>query len=199
MALMTDRYLAQLQALLPPGRAWPRDDEAELTEFLRGIASWLAAVHERGRDLQREINPFTARELLPDWESSLALDADDLTEAARQSAVVAKLADKGGARKTRYIALAEALGYTASIEGYAICTCESTCEAYVWPEWVRFFWKLVVAGGGYIQANCTMPCTAPLRDYTATGQSDQLETMIKAITPAISNVIFVYGGSDAQN
>lgn len=193
MAELSERYLNQLQSLLPPGRAWPRDDDAELTAFLTGLAEWLAAVHERALDLKREINPYTASELLDEWESSLALDAGSLTEAQRQAANVAKLADMGGARKTRYLALAAALGYTASIEGYEVCTCESTCEAEVWPYWVRFFWKLIVQGGGYASADCMMACTAALRDYTATEESKQLETMIKAITPAISNVIFVYG------
>ena len=38
MTSTPDAYLAQLQALLPPGAAWPRDPELVLTEFLAALA-----------------------------------------------------------------------------------------------------------------------------------------------------------------
>ena len=38
----SDAYLAQLQALLPPGRAWPREPDAVLTKLLHAFADALA-------------------------------------------------------------------------------------------------------------------------------------------------------------
>lgn len=52
MALTVDDYLAQLQALLPSGPAWPRDVNADLTKLLMAEADELARIGARAEQLR---------------------------------------------------------------------------------------------------------------------------------------------------
>lgn len=86
-----ERYVVQLQQLLPRGRAWSRGADAELTLLLRGWADEFARVDLRASDLLAETVPSAAVELLPDWETALDLDGSNSSLAARQAAVAARL------------------------------------------------------------------------------------------------------------
>lgn len=112
-------YLAHLQALLPPGAAWTREKEAQLTQLLRALAEELARVDQRAADLLREADPRQALEMLADWERLAGLPdpcapiADTLQE--RRGAVHAKLVATGGQRRQYYIDLAAAMGVEITI------------------------------------------------------------------------------------
>lgn len=66
-------YLAALQALLPRGRVWPRESDATQTKALSGLAGVYERQNARSNNLLSDAFPITAYELLPEWESTLAL------------------------------------------------------------------------------------------------------------------------------
>lgn len=116
-------FLAGLQALLPRGRAWPRDPDAVITAVLNGLAAVHATQAARANVLLVDGFPATTDELLPDWQDTLALPDPngpppaDLAEAQRQ--VVAKFANSGGQSTAFFIAFAAALGITILIVPHA--------------------------------------------------------------------------------
>lgn len=61
-------YLAQLKALIPPGRAWSRERGTTLGAFLEAAAHELAEIDGEAVALLLDIRPATTTELLPDWE-----------------------------------------------------------------------------------------------------------------------------------
>ena len=119
MGIDAEGYLAQLQALLPPGSAWTRDPDAELTKLLRALAEELARVDGRVEDVLAEADPRTSLELLEDWErvtgipEPCAVAASNLAE--RRGAVWAKLIATGGQHRQYYIDLAAALSVDVTI------------------------------------------------------------------------------------
>lgn len=68
MVLSAEAYLAQLQALLPPGSAWPRAANATLTKLLGALAEELARLDARALALIDEADGRSTLELLSDWE-----------------------------------------------------------------------------------------------------------------------------------
>lgn len=117
-------YVTRLQALLPPGRAWPRDADATLTKVLTGLAGALADTNTDANALLVDAFPATAIDLLPEWEAALDLPGQfgvaPGTTAGRQAAVVAALTNTGGQSKAYLIALAAALGYTITISEFTV-------------------------------------------------------------------------------
>lgn len=121
--LGVDDFLAALQNLLPRGRAWPRDGDANLTAVLSGIAAAWAAGHARQRELIEDAFPSTTVELLPEWEASLGLPdpcfgPNPLTS-ARQAAVVARFTASGGQSIAYFQALADSYGSAVTVTEYA--------------------------------------------------------------------------------
>lgn len=103
MGLTSTDYLAQLQALLPPGPAWSKDEDAPLTRLLTGLAQELARVDGRALQLAKEADPRTVAELFADWERVAGLPDDcaiafggDQTVAQRRAALLGRLAALGG-------------------------------------------------------------------------------------------------------
>lgn len=112
-------YQDSLQAHLPRGEAWAKAPDSNLGRLLMGLAGELARAAGRTRDFEREIDPRTSAELLPEWEEFLGLpdpcagQSPDLL--TRRASVVAKLLDGGGATAAYLIALALRLGYDVTI------------------------------------------------------------------------------------
>lgn len=120
MGLSARQYRDQMQALLPSGAAWPRDDDAQLTITLDALAEEYARIGARAAAMIAEFIPSTTTEMITEWERVLALPDPcvgvlEETLAKRRAAVVAKLNGGGSASKAYYIALAAALGYTVTI------------------------------------------------------------------------------------
>ncbi len=66
-------YDQLLRALLPPGLAWVAEVGSELAYLVEALAQELSRVDERGEDLQNEMDPRTATELLDEWEEVAGL------------------------------------------------------------------------------------------------------------------------------
>lgn len=108
-------YLAQLQALLPRGAAWPRDPNAVLTQVLEALAQEPARLHAEALALLDEADPRTTAQLLYDWERVAGLPSPCVTTeqstAERRNALVARLTGVGGQSRQYFIDLATRLGF----------------------------------------------------------------------------------------
>lgn len=192
MGVTVDDYLAQLQALLPPGAAWTREADAILTKLLTALADELARVDGRADDLVDQLDPRTSNEMLTDWETILGLPdvcADALsTIQERRAAAYATLTATGGASRLYFINLAAALGYEISITEYFRFTAGSPTGAPLTndDDW-RHTWR--VNGG------------TTFRSFTAGSQAGEpirawgnalLECAIAMRKPAHTKTIFSY-------
>jgi len=185
MALTAADYLAQLQALLPQGFAWPRQADAALTKQLLAWADELARVDGRAADLIDETDPRTTSELLSDWER-----VADQTVEQRRAALVAKLTSRGGQSRQYFIDLAAALGYPgATIDEFRPFNCNSNCNDALLSEADRFVWKInLPSEGGIFIMNCNSPCDSPL---AAWGDA-AIECRIQSLKPAHTTALVAY-------
>jgi uncharacterized protein YmfQ (DUF2313 family) len=118
--LSLDDFLRSTQRLLPRGAAWPRDDDAVLTQVSQAIADGAYTHHQAVLNLSEvESDPFHTIELLPDWETDYGLPDPctplNPTIDQRRRALLAKIAEKGGQSRAYYIGVAAALGFTVTI------------------------------------------------------------------------------------
>lgn len=196
----TAQYLALLQNLLPPGAAWPREDDADLTKILTAMADEFARIHCRALELFEEADPRTTLELLGDWERVLGLP-DDCTAAAdtiqeRRSAVLQRLTSLGGQSVAYFIGVAEALGYDGvEIEEYRPFECgASECgDPLNGPSSVRHEWRVAVPDPRVTDFRCgESECGDPLGDID---RADDLECLLTRLKPAHTDLIFSYEGT----
>ena len=116
-------YRDMLKALLPPGRAFPREPGTTLDGLLGAMSEELARIDAGGDRLLVEAIPSTTNELLSDWERVAGLPdncSDTLapTTQGRRADLEAKLSGVGGQSRAYFIAIAARLGYTVSIEEF---------------------------------------------------------------------------------
>jgi len=195
VALSSAAYLAQLQALLPQGAAWPRGPGATLTGLLHALADVMARVDLRAGDILNEADPRTAYELLADWERVAGLP-DPCTPAdagidERRMSLVQRLTMLGGASPAYFIALADVLGYPgATVTEFKPFTCISRCNDFLnpAPAWTHQ-WRLNLPASRVTAMACGSPCDARLRSW---GDST-LECVVNRLKPAHTDVTFTYG------
>lgn len=185
-------YLAQEQALLPQGAAWPRESDATLTKLLNAFADELARIDGRALTLIEEADPRTTNELLGDWERVAGLPdtcvAAALGTAQRIAALVTKLTTIGGQSREYYIALAAKLGYTITITEFAPFTVASRIDTPIRGELWRFAWQ--VNAPLVTQTFFTMNST--VADALSTFGNTQLECVINRLKPAHTHAQFAY-------
>lgn len=185
-------YLAQLQALLPPGAAWPRDPDAVLTGTLRALADEFARVDARAWVLLTEADPRATAELLDEWETAYGLpdpcDATADTYAERIAALVARVTAQGGASPDYFIGLGAALGYTVTIEEHDPHTVAHPVNHPIQgPAW-GYAWTVHAPTDTVVYHHVTGPVSDPLADWG----NDRLECVITARAPAHTHVLFAY-------
>lgn len=189
-------YRAQLQALLPTGAAWPREEGAVLTQLLSGWAEEFARVETRMEQLIAEFDPRTAYETLPEWEAALGLP-DPCTAAvtaidARQLNVWRKLAYQAGQTPAFYIAMAASIGFEIEIHEFDpdVDDYDASLAAAVAAGRWRYVWRVHVLNGddfSYFRMG-----DAVGRRFVEGDQAMDLECIIKAAKPAHTHVIFSY-------
>lgn len=192
MALTTDDYLQQLQALLPQGPAWSREADAVLTKLLTAFAEEFSRVDYRIDALVNEADPRTTNELLADWERVAGLP--DLctgipeTVALRRELLVAKLTNIGGQSKAFYIALAAKIGYTITITEFKRWRVTSRVnEALNDADW-SYAWRVNAAQDTVRKFTVAGRVSEPL----ATWGNTALECVITRLKPAHTIVQFAY-------
>ena len=192
MGMTTDDYLAQLQALLPQGPAWPRDAGATLTKLLRAMADELARVDSRAGQLIDETDPRTTAELLADWERVAGLPDSCVTAAQttaqRRAALHARLTTLGGQNVSYFIALAASLGYTVTITEFRLHTVEDDVEYPLYGHPWQFAWQI----NAPLNTVGTLSVTDTVADPLAWWGNELLECVIRRLKPAHTHVLFAY-------
>lgn len=119
-----DDYKEVLKALLPPGRAWPRELGTFQDLVMGGLAPTFERLDARAQTLLVDAFPGSTVELLPEWEATLGLpdpcegEAQGLEQ--RRAQVVARLVNAGGQSIPYFLGVLARLGYTdATISQYA--------------------------------------------------------------------------------
>jgi uncharacterized protein YmfQ (DUF2313 family) len=118
-----DDYASQLADALPTGQAWPRHEDSTLMAVVRGLTKIWGDFETRASTLlERESDPRTTVELLPDWERNWGLPDPCYTApqsiADRQIALVQRMTMEGAQSRQFYIDFAAKLGYKITITEY---------------------------------------------------------------------------------
>ncbi|HFQ7085427.1 TPA: YmfQ family protein [Raoultella planticola ATCC 33531] len=191
----TDDYRQALQALIPTGRAWPRDPDAVQSAVLRSLAASFQRSDSDGQGILSGAFPQTATIMLPEWEKALGLPDDCSigevdTIAKRQNAVVSKFISTGGQSKSYFIGIAKALGYNITIKEYrqaraGLSVCGDGLNGDDWP----FVWLVEGEETNISYARVGLSyCGDPLRSWG----NRQLECRLSALSPSYTLVKFGY-------
>jgi uncharacterized protein YmfQ (DUF2313 family) len=195
MAMTGHDYLLQLQALLPRGLAWAKQQTGTLALLMLAWADEFARVDLRCDQLLNEADPRTTLELLTEWERVAGLPDPcvtiDQSIDQRRAALVSKLTATGGQSRAYFIALAESIGYVgATIDEYAPMTCNDNCDDWLYSEADLFCWQLNLPGstGGLFVMDCDSDCNSALQSWG----DEAIECRVNKFKPAHTNVIFAY-------
>lgn len=189
-------FLAAAQALLPRGPAWPREPEAVQSLFWQAVGARFAALHARARDLlERESDPAQTSEMLGDWERAFGLP-DDCTPVtsdttARRSALLARIAARGGQSRAYFIEVAAALGYTVTITEFRPFRAgiNAPGDSLTNGEWI-FTWRVNAAE----ETVTTFAAGAgSAGDALRAWGNETLECVLSRLKPARTTVLFAYG------
>ena len=121
-AVGVDAYREQIGALLPRGRAWPRERDTTLGATIEAIAQELAEIDLQAVRLLDELLAGRTSDLLTDWEADVGLPdacsrlASTLSE--RRAAVLGKIVTQPTLNPTSYEAIAAAFGVDIVVEEF---------------------------------------------------------------------------------
>ena len=195
MALIATDYLHQLQALLPPGPAWPTDEASTVTHLLAAFSQELGRVDTRAMQLIEESDPRTTIELFSDWERVAGLpDAcavafgGDQTLPQRRAALIGRLTTLGGQSAGYFISVAAAMGYTITVTEFAEHSVEDDVDALITSRDWCFAWQVNTSLNTVTELTVDGAADEPL---AAWGNS-LLECVIKRLAPAHTAVLFSY-------
>lgn len=193
--LSSDDYLALLQGVLPKGPAWPLEDDAYLTQILRGWADGLARVDARMFALVNEADPRLTSEMLLDWERITGLpdgcvvsSGQSQTADQRRAALVARLTMEGGQSKEYFIRLAAAMGYTITITEFKRHTVRSGVRDPLCDAPWRFVWRVNASLNTVVR----MTVRSGVNDPLAAWGNAMLECVLNRFKPAHQVVLFSY-------
>lgn len=194
MALAADDYLQQLQALLPQGPAWPRE-ESPVSRLLNGLAQELARVDGRVVTLLEEADPRTTAELFADWERTTGLPDEcaiafggDQTTAQRRAALLGRLTNLGGQSAAFYVGLSAALGYAITVEDFTEHSVDDDVDHPLYGEAWAFAWQV----NGVLNEVTEITVDDSVDDPIAAWGSALLECVIERLKPAHTTVLFSY-------
>jgi uncharacterized protein YmfQ (DUF2313 family) len=108
-----DSYLHHLQQLMPQGRIWTREPDADLTILLDALGMEYDRIGARALELIEEADVRTAVQLLSDFETLLQITNIAATYEGRQAAAHAALTKRTSSSIPSIIQIAENLGYTS--------------------------------------------------------------------------------------
>lgn len=195
MGVTLQAWLAALQAMLPPGRAFTREPDGNLTKLLSAIAAMFLAAQLKLEALLDEADPRRATSMLPDWERTLGLP-DHCTPAGqqlvdRQRAAFQRLTEQGGQSRAYFIGLGALLGEpVVTVTEFKRMTCNSSCNDALYGAPDKFAWRVNIphAALNVRKMNCNSSCNSALQEYTPS----VIECAIAERKPAHTNVLFAY-------
>lgn len=193
-------YADQLAALLPQGRAWPRDGDAILMQLVAAEAAELARIDGRASDLFEECDPRSALEMLTDWERVAGLPdlcipiPESITE--RRAALGLRITGLGGQSRSYFTQLAATLGFAISIDEFsAFVAGDNAGEDATGDDWAHA-WRINVlppavdTGTGFTVTYFTAGSNAG--DLLAGYGSLDLECVMNRAKPAQTSLLFSY-------
>jgi uncharacterized protein YmfQ (DUF2313 family) len=195
VALNDTDYLHQLQALLPLGPAWPKDDDALLTRLLAGLSAELARVDGRVWQVAEEADPRTVAELFADWERVAGLP--DLcavafggaqTVAQRRNALVGRLTTMGGQSPSYFVALAASINYAITITEFRAQAVTDDVNYLLYGNAWDFAWQVNAALNTIIELNVDMT----VEDLLSVWGNSLLECVINRLKPSHTTVLYSY-------
>ena len=192
MVVATTDYLRSLQALLPHGRAWSRDDDTVLTQLLAAFATEFARVDARAMQLVDEADPRTTFELLADWERVAGLpDSCVVVEqnvAQRRAALAARLTSIGGQSAAYLEALAALNGYSITISEHHLFDVTDTVDGLVYS----YPWQFVFDVTSALLSKFEFAVTDSVSDALSTWSNAGIECIINRYKPAHTLALFIY-------
>lgn len=195
MGVTLGAWLTALQALLPPGRALVSEPGAVLTRLLEAMAARLLSLQLALVDLQRQMDPRVATDLLPDWEALLGLpDAcapQDQGTVARQQTAYGRLTEVGGQSRAYFIDLAARNGEPGvTITEFRPFNCNGTCNGNLSSVDDAFVWRVNIPRPA--QSVQTMTCNGDCNDALQSYLPAAIECFFNHRKPAHTNVVFAY-------
>lgn len=194
-------YQAQLAALLPHGRAWPREDGSTLMQLAHAKAEELARIDGRVSDLLEEVDPRTTLELLDDWERVAGLPDSCIAApdsiAERRAAIQSRITAIGGQTIGYFVDLAATIGFAITIDEFRPFRIGSDVGDRLCGEGWAHVWRVNVqppaadAGFGLTIRYFRVGQSAVGERLVGFGSLD-LECIIRRAAPAHSTVIFAY-------
>lgn len=196
MAVTGADYGRQLGQLLPPGPAWTTEPDSQLQRLLRAFGESLARAHRRADDLDREIDPTFAHEILDRWEAALGLPdkcsgALETTLQGRRNAVVAKLFATGGQSVEFFQGVGLSLGFDVTISEFRPFRAGRSAagDPLTNGDWV-YAWRVNAPETTVIPFRAGQSVAGePLQAWG----NDALECKINRLKPAQSVTLFGYG------
>ncbi|HCA7356769.1 TPA: DUF2313 domain-containing protein [Citrobacter freundii] len=169
MAHSTEEWLIALQQAMPRGKAWPSENDAYLTRFLRAVAARLHRAECDASRLSVEMRPETTLQLLPEWESYLGLpECSSVTSTTeeRRRAVAEKHRRRGGLEPWKIEQVAAALGFSIRVTVILPHHCMRNCLEALYPARYRWLLRVDVLEGDTGRFTCTDNVLTPLfSDY----------------------------------
>lgn len=189
-----DDHLSAAQALLPRGRAWPRDPSSVQAQTLRTLVATFKRLTDRGAYLLTDAFPSTADELLPEWEASLGLPdpcaGESPTIALRQAQVTARFTAGGGQSIAYFVNFAKTLGYTITIDQFSPFRVGiSTVGTPLYGEAWAFAWQV---NAPQFSISYFSVSISAVGEPLATWGNTVLQCELRRLAPAHTTVIFNY-------
>lgn len=189
-------FLAAVQALPPPGRAFPPDTDTLQAKVFTPPANALAAVRAVALQLVNvEADPTLTTEMLPDWELDFGLpdpcSAPSPSTEQRRASLLAKIASLGGQSAAYFIGVAAALGFTVTIttfKPFRLGGGAKWGDPLMGPGW-QFVWRV---NAPEITVSRFKLGGSVWGDPFWTIGNTELECRIRALAPAHTLVIFAY-------
>lgn len=118
-----EQYGEAAKALLPPGRAWSRDDGMSVADYCDALGIIYAQQDSDCVQMLGNFFPSTATQGLDEWNASLGLPDECMgapaSQAANQQQITARLTATGGQDIPYYTQIALALGFQISITEFS--------------------------------------------------------------------------------
>lgn len=201
MAVTGADYGRQLGQLLPPGPAWTSEPDSQLQRLLRAFGESLARAHHRADDLDREVDPSLAHEILERWEGVLGLPDKcsgelEATLQGRRSAVVAKLLSTGGQSVEFFAGVGRALGFDITITEFRPFRAgrSSAGDSLTNGDWVNA-WRANAPETTFIPFRAGMSAAG---EALQTWGNDSLECKLNQLKPAQTILLTGYGANEAE-
>ncbi|MBX9593320.1 MAG: DUF2313 domain-containing protein [Roseomonas sp.] len=195
MTRAAEDCLAELLALLPPGRGLARVAASNTGRFLKPIAAEMAALEATRARLLAQISPGNAVELLEDYERILGPDpcARDLvleTIDQRQRYAELRWNPPPDPRPATLVALAAMLGVAITVETFDPDVCGAgECGEEMGPETEAYTWLVNAPLTALIDGECGAgECGEPINDFAA----PLIECVLRQWVPVHRLAVFSY-------